>query len=247
MKTENEVLERVKEIQREYYNMINEKAALYILAMELGINVKEEREKVRIADLGPRMKNVSIEGVVEKKFPPRKVKDDMEVQTFILSDEEEKIRVVIWSKTLINTLSRIPEGSRVRIMGGYTREGKNGLELHLGSDAKIILIKKGVGVRKVYIKDGKPGIKGYIIGTVRKVFPTKEFSGGKVNSFIIDDGTGVIRCVIFGEEKVRKENEWEEFLLVGRFKENSVTGNLEFIVENVWKFDPKKELERRIF
>ncbi len=247
MITEEELYRRVEEVKKEYYGMINNLAALCIIALENGIDIRKEREGISVRDLGPRMRNVSVEGVIVRKYQPKKVKEDVEVQSFILSDGDSEIRVVVWSKTLINTLSRIPEFSRVRVMGGYTKEGRQGLELHLGSDGKIILLERGYGVGRLYIKDMSPGDRGYIVGIVRSVFPPKKYSGGVVNAFLVDDGTDVIKCVIFGEEKVKKEDIWKEYTFVGRCRENSVTGKKEFIVEEVFPFDPKKEIEISIF
>ena len=66
--TENELNEKIKEKTEKFSGMLNEHAALYLIAREIGVNAEKENKK--ISELKTK-DTVDLEGVILEVYPER--------------------------------------------------------------------------------------------------------------------------------------------------------------------------------
>ncbi len=243
--TKEELTQRVNRKLNEFSNLITKDGAIYMVARELGIEVANDR-RLRISDIAPGMKNVSIIGRVFKisqitEFTKSNGNKGKVVNIFI-SDGTGYIRLPLWDEqasVVENELVTL--GSIIQINNAFSREGRFGeVEIYLGKFGNIAnasvnglpsyeeLLNKyfSMSPRRTLIKDLVPGsfeVKGNIV----QVFKSKYLFGDDSDNFlvvscVIDDGTGDIRVVFFRDVAERlieaKPSEISELSLDDRNK-----------------------------
>lgn len=100
---------------------------------------KIESSKKSITDLDSGLNDVEVEVTIKKIFPAREFESDWgkgKVLNFIIAEGVNEIRATAWNDQC-DEVEGIGEGEKVVIDGAYTKEGMNGVELHLGKIAKI--------------------------------------------------------------------------------------------------------------
>lgn len=102
----------------------------------------KDKQLAKISDLGEEMQDVSIKGKITnnyglKTFP--KQEGEGKITSFELEDETGSIRTAAWDETA-EKAAELKTGEKIKIEGAYTKQGQNGLELHLGWRARIIKI-----------------------------------------------------------------------------------------------------------
>ncbi len=177
-----EDLERRVEAKRaKLSGLISKEGAAQIVASELGVSF--DNEKLKIDELLPGMRNVSVIGKVIQLFPVRTyVREGIEnkVANLIIADETSNIRVVIWDTKHIAKIEdgTIKEGSIVEISRGSMR----GSEIHLGSfselklsDEVITEVRLEPSYRERKISDISEGEKVSVRAFIVQVFPIRFF------------------------------------------------------------------------
>lgn len=296
-KLSKEDIERKVEAKRaKLSGLVSKEGAAQIVAAELGINFDQERLKISELLHGMKRANVSgkIIGVSPVKEFNKNGKSG-KVGRFRLADDTSNVNVVLWDTNHISLIekSQIKEGDVVAISNANIRNG----ELHLSSFADIKLSNEkfdsvvvGNVVSQKKLSEIQMGdrlkTRAHIVQTFepryfevcpqcgKKVveFECKEHGNVKPNkrailNFVIDDGFGTIRAVLFGEhiKKLGLEDEdifsLEKFLLKkedilgiemyfsGNVKNNSLYNTLEFGVEDVEEVNAQeliKEFENKL-
>ena len=224
--TRNEIKNRVEEKKNELKGLISEEGALFIIAKELGVDVKEENKEllkdieINISDIIPNMKNITLIGrikQVNRVFSFNK-KDggSGNVGSFILHDNSGEIRIVLWDDhTLILENPEFEKNELVKILNGYARKGKTDeTEVHIGRLGKIIIAPEDVDYKKypkikdefIMIEDINLSLPSVSIeGKIMQIFPTKEFTRktgeiGKVSSLTLMDSTGSTKITFWNED-----------------------------------------------
>ncbi len=230
--TLEEIKIRVEEKKSELKGLISEEGALFIIAKELGIDVKEENRdllkdiEINISDITPNMKNITLIGRIRDIH--RVIEFNKKdggigyVGSFLLHDNTGDIRIVLWDDNIkiLEDLNFVCN-EIVKIINGYAKKGKyNETEIHLGRLGKIILSPEDVDYKKY------PKIKGEIIslkdinlnqksiaieGKIIQKFPIKEFirktgEKGQVSSLIMVDSTGSIRITFWNDDTKKIDN-----------------------------------------
>ncbi len=271
-----EVIRKIEAKRAKLSGLISQEGAAQIVAAELGINF--ENEKLKIEELLPGMRKVNIYGKIITLFPVRTFKtqkgEEGKVLNFILADETSNIKVVLWDTNHIALIERneVSEGDVVEISNGSMREN----EMHLGSFSEFKKSTKQIKevrteriVREKNISDFKLGeqltTRAFIVQTFQpKFFEVNKETGKKFTeedkskgaiaekraliNIILDDGTGTIRAVLFGEtlfsiglkdfenpERLSYQVEsllGKEMVFLGNVRKNSFFNNEEFIVES---------------
>ncbi|MFX1337091.1 MAG: DUF2240 family protein [Promethearchaeota archaeon] len=229
--TRNEIKNMVEEKKNELKGLISEEGALFIIAKELGVDVKDENKdllkdiEINIADITPNMKNITLIGRVKQinKIFSFNKKDGGTGKggSFILHDNTGEIKIVVWDEHI--KILEHPEFERnqlVKILNGYARKGKyEGTEVHIGRLSKIIISPEDVDYKKypkikeefISIKDLNLSLPSVSIeGKIIQIFPIKEFNRkdgekGKVCSLTLMDSTGSTK-VTFWNEDTEKTN-----------------------------------------
>ena len=224
--TRKEINAMVEEKKNELKGLISEEGALFIIAKELGVDVKDENKDllkdidINIADVTTNMKNITLIGRVKqinKTFNFNK-KDGGTGKggSFILHDNTGDIKVVVWDDhTKVLEQSEFERNELVKILNGYARKGKyEGIEVHIGRLSKIILSPEDVDYKKypkikeifTSINDINLSLSSVSIeGKIMQIFPIKEFTKkngekGKVSSLTVIDSTGTTKVTFWNED-----------------------------------------------
>ncbi len=222
-----EIERRIEAKRAKLSGLISQEGAAQVVAVELGINL--ENEKLKIEELLPGMRKVNVSGKIIKVFPVRVFKTqkngDGKVCNFILADETSNIKVVLWDVHHIEMIEKgeISEDSVVEIKNGSMREN----EIHLGSFSELKKskeifekVQKDKIIKEKQISEFKIGdsvsVRAFIVQSFEpKFFEVNKETGRKIKeeekfegvtkerraliNLVIDDGTGTIRAVLFHE------------------------------------------------
>lgn len=99
-----------------------------------------ESDVKSITDLDSNMNDVSVKVIIKKIFPAKEFENDKgkgKVMNFFIGEGVNEIRATAWN-AVCDQVDEIGEGEQVTIEGAYTKEGMNGIELHLGWSARIL-------------------------------------------------------------------------------------------------------------
>ncbi len=225
--TNEDVIRRIEAKRAKLSGLISQEGAAQIVAAELGINF--ENEKLKIEELLPGMRKISIFGKIIKLFPVRTFKtqkgEEGKVLNFILADETSNIKVVLWDTNHIALVEKgeIVEGDVIEIVNGSMRES----EMHLGSFSEfkkstrqLEAVKTERIAREKTISEFKLGdqlsVRAFIVQAFNpKFFEVNKETGKKLTeeeraqgvstdrraliNIVLDDGTETIRAVLFNE------------------------------------------------
>ncbi|MBS7643552.1 hypothetical protein KEJ26_03075 [Candidatus Bathyarchaeota archaeon] len=223
------VKQMIKKKRDEVGGLLTEEGAAYIVASELGVDLKEAddlKTEITIRDLVPGINDVSISGRVLLVYPvqffPRQDKTMGKVARLVIADRTGMLDVVLWdNKTDLVCQGKIVQNQIIQLLHGYVRDGLSGKpELNIGSRGSIIIDPPNVkpekfpDVREFFKKItevSENDIYVNIIGYVQRIFPPTTFSKpdgqvGKVIRLQLADETGKIEAV-FWNEKVEEIRE----------------------------------------
>jgi replication factor A1 len=229
-----EIQDLVNEKKEELKGLISEEGALFIIAKELGVDVKSENKElmgdldINISDITKDMKNVTLVGRIKDILRVYEFdKSDGTkgyVGSFILHDSTGDIRVVLWDEDVaIFQDTNFIKGEIVKVINAYPKIGRDGnLEIHIGRLGKVIITPEDVDYKKypkikdeiLPIKDVTPNLLSVSIeGKVMSKSPIREFTrkdgnSGKVCNIVIRDKSDKIR-VSFWNENVENLNDFE--------------------------------------
>ena len=230
--TRKEIQDMVEEKKKELKGLISEEGALFVIARELGVDVKEENKDLlkdidlNISDITENMKNISITGRIKEIYNVNKFnKADGGtgyVGSFLLHDKTGDIRIVLWDDNVsIFNEDNFEPNELVKIINGIARKGRfQDKEIHIGRYGKIILSPDDVDYNKypkvkfelVNINDINLNLKSLSLeGKIIQISPIKEFNRkngeiGKVGSLTLLDSTGSIRITFWNEDTEKLKN-----------------------------------------
>ncbi|MFW9928875.1 MAG: DUF2240 family protein [Candidatus Thorarchaeota archaeon] len=229
-----EIQELVNEKKEELKGLISEEGALFIIAKELGVDVKSENKElmgdldINISDVTKDMKNVTLVGRVKdilRVFEFDKSEGGKGyVGSFILNDNTGDIRVVLWDDDVVIFQDpNFVKDEVVKIINAYPKIGRDGnLEVHIGRLGKVIVAPEDVDYKKypkikdevVPIGDVNSNLLSVSVeGKIMSVSPIREFSRkngdlGKVCNILIRDNSDKIR-INFWNDDVDKLKDFE--------------------------------------
>ena len=168
----------------------------------------------KISELRDEQSGVNVNGLVDDITPTstfQREEDVGRVARVKLTDETGEIWTVFWNE-MTESLDNVKRGDRIEVMNARTRRNiQNSLELHVGKRSQVIVSaeKRESGepsaLRLSNISELRTTSKNVNVqARVVHVTPTKEFkrpSGemGRVSSIQIEDETGTITLVLWGE------------------------------------------------
>lgn len=227
--TREEIHRRIVEKRKELSELVSEEGAAFIVAKELGIEIKKDHETLRLENVVPGMQNVDILARITRIFPPREFSTKHgkgRVQNVFLSDSSGTLRMSLWNEEIESF--RFKEGESVRVHGYVKEDNLGGPELrigHYGDVEKSDIEIKVNGYRRKNIVDLCEGCYSSVRAPIIQVFESDLFfevcpncssrldaenkckEHDKVDpdyriviTGIIDDGTGSIRVVFFNEQ-----------------------------------------------
>jgi len=223
--TKKEIEELVKEKKQELKGLISDEGALFIIAKELGVDVKDQSSdliqdiEINISDITSNMRNITLIGRIKEIHRiytfNRKDGSEGRVGSFLLHDKTGDMRVVLWDdQTEIFKSPNFDINELVKIINGYAKEGKFGIEIHIGRLGKIVLsptdinyknypkiTKEIIPIEDINLSQKSITIRGNLIRkTSINTFERKDGSEGKVGSLFLMDSTGSIKITFWNED-----------------------------------------------
>jgi replication factor A1 len=205
--------------------LINEEAATYMAASELGVDLGEFEliTKLKIENLVPGMRNVSLVGRVIFLYSPQiftRADGNLgKVVRGAIADDTGVVNIVLWNdKAELVERGEIIQDQIVKVVRGYTRRGLYGeVELHVDSEGDILAspidIKEFPKAETFFKKIGQITDKDHvanIFGVVDKVFPVITFGDerrrGRVLRMRVYDETGKALVVFWDDWVDRMRN-----------------------------------------
>ncbi|MHA2473744.1 MAG: DUF2240 family protein [Promethearchaeota archaeon] len=224
--TRKEIQDMVEDKKTDLKGLISEEGALFIIARELGVDVKDENKdllkeiEVSISDITSNMKNITIVGRIKDIYRVNKFNrsDGGEgyVGSFLLHDSTGDVRIVLWDEHVnIFKDTNFVNNEVIKIINGNARLGRfEEIEIHVGRFSKLELSPDDVDYNKhPKIKDELTSINKInlnhksisVEGKIIQLSPIKEFtrkSGelGRLRSMNLLDSTGSIRLTFWNED-----------------------------------------------
>ncbi len=102
-----------------------------------------EKNIVSITDLDSNMNDVNVKIEIKRVFPAKEFETERgkgKVLNFMIGEGVNEIRGTAWNE-MCDEVEKYSEGDQVLIEGAYTKEGRDGIELHLGWSARIFADK----------------------------------------------------------------------------------------------------------
>ncbi len=228
--TRSEIHNKVEEKKSELKGLISDEGALFLIAKEFGVDVSNENIdlikdiEINISDISLNMKNITLIGRIKEIYSVYEFnKENQEkgyVGSFLLHDTTGEIRIVLWNEHAnMFTNENFKKNELVKILNGYTKEGRYGTELHIGRLGKIILspddvdYKKYPKIKEEFIDINKISkmLKSVSIeGKILRIYPTKTFTkksgeNGTLVTINLMDSTSTVR-VNFWNDDISKMN-----------------------------------------
>jgi len=224
--TRKEIQNLVEDKKNELKGLISDEGALFIIAKELGVDIKNENKdllkdiEIYITDITQNMKNVTVFGRIKEIYNTNSFKRNDGtngfVGSFLLHDNTGDARIVLWDDQVkIFNEPNFEKNELVKIINGNAKKGKYGdLEIHVGRYGKIILSPEDVDYNKypkitfksININDINLNLKSISIeGKIIQISPIREFTRkdggfGSVRSLTLLDSTGSIRVTFWNED-----------------------------------------------
>jgi len=146
--SEEDVHNRIEEKQAELSGLISYEGAAYMIARELGVELRKQ-ERLFIENIIPGMQNVDIIAKImrvdKREYETEKAKGKLASVT--LSDETGSIRLVLWNEEM-DKLQNFEEGEVVRVRG-FVIEGLYGNEIRIGRYGSIVKSDEEIKVAEV--------------------------------------------------------------------------------------------------
>jgi replication factor A1 len=212
--SEEELNTKIKSKVEELSGLISEEGAAHIIANELGIKIEEEKilqEEIKIKDVLPNMKNVSLVGKVVRKFNINEFsKGDHKgkVGSIVFGDETGTMRLVFWND-LTEKMESFNEDDILKVENVYIKENNNQKEAHLNSESELIVNPENVKIEGVKTTNGYSRKKiehlnenlgnVEVVGTVVQVFDPRFFYTCSQCGKKVMDNEGSYSCAEHGK------------------------------------------------
>ncbi|HIP17594.1 MAG TPA: replication factor A [Methanothermococcus okinawensis] len=217
-KISNEELEeRIKKEISQSSGLMDENAAILVIASDLKIDIDQEYDEEEynfsIKDISNGQSNVEITGkILEisniKEFN-RKDGSTGKIRSISIADNTGIIRLVLWNDK-VHLADDLNVGDVIRVENAFSRKWRDKIELNSGSNLIIEKLEKYdknkyPEIKEVYtIGELTPNMPAKVRGEVISIYDTREFdkrdgSVGKVKSFILRDDEGTLRCTLWDD------------------------------------------------
>ena len=123
----NRFQREIESRRKKYGNLLDDEAIAYLIVDELGRN---PGNRMNIADLYDGI-NATVEATVKKVGEVEMVKSHRILRVEI-EDSSGKCTLVMWNDEIEKAMENMREGEKIKIINGYVRENKYGLQISLG-------------------------------------------------------------------------------------------------------------------
>lgn len=231
--TKNKFEKEIKNRKKEYDDLIDENTLALLIVDELGRN---KQNVSKIADLEPGSECIvlgKIIGISEPRNFKRKNGSSGRVVNLEITDGTGVCGLALWDKDVDLVKNKtIQEGTSLKVVNGYIKDGFNGLEINVGKWGFLEVEPEDVPDFDDKKIDNTKEIKGELV----EMEPTRAFfkdSGefGFVTNIKIKDDEGIKQLVIW-DEKVKEIQRFKQgdSLIIENFDMRQKNGNKEIHV-----------------
>lgn len=225
--------DRLAREKKKTNGLISDETLLRLIAAEFGVQLNvsgSSLPELSMTNLVSGLNDVSVIGRVVAIYKPKAFTGHKNGRfaSFFIADKSRILRVVLWNnKASILESGEVKVGGIIRVSHGYTKEGRDGIELHVGEKSKVEASLQDVKesdfptVSDFMTQIGNVGQKHKnrrtnIAGTVGRLskastFERQDSTTGKVMHFTLKDETGEASVVAWNE----KADELEAMLKEG--------------------------------
>jgi len=205
LKTKKEFEQKIKSMQKECDDLFDEDTIALLLVDEMDRN---KQSTSKISDLEHGMECTvfgKITNISESKNFKRKNGSSGRVVNLELTDSTGSCGLVLWDKDVeLVKSNKIMEGTDVKVVNGYIKNGFTGLEVNIGRWGMLEIEPKDMPD----LKDNLPSTRNEIEGTLIKVEHTRAFfrddgSFGFVANIKIKDNDGTKQLAVW-DDKVKE-------------------------------------------
>jgi replication factor A1 len=230
--TRKEIQNLVEDKKNELKGLISDEGALFIIAKELGVDIKGESKdllkeiEIFISDITQNMKNITLYGRIKEIYNVNSFErnDGTKgyVGSFLMHDNTGDARIVLWDNQVkLFTEPNFEKNELIKIINGSAKKGKYGnMEIHVGSYGKVVISPEDVDYKKypkitfksINISDINLNLNSLSIeGKIIQLYPKREFTRkdgevGNVQSLTLLDSTGSIRITFWNEDTDKLKN-----------------------------------------
>lgn len=209
IKTKEEFEEEIKNLQKEYDDLLDEETLALLIVDSLGRN---QENICKITDIKSGIECTvfgKVTRINEARSFNRKNGTNGRVVNLEISDETGTCGLVLWNRDVDLVKNKtIKKNSNLKIINGYVKDGYNGIELNLGRYGLIEVSEEEIDVKKSSVK--KDTVKGEIIDVQpSKAFFRDDGEFGFVTKLKLktDDDT---KEITIWDEKVKEIQKYEE-------------------------------------
>ncbi len=186
----------LEDVLKRYANLIDRKAALYILAIDNGIIKRESKHLKSFSEHVPENSSVSFEGVVERVFVPFESKSHKTMRVLLADGAGGELVLVAWDDLVDKLVNkRLDRGDRIFVRGAYYRNG----EAHAGGYAKVEITKKDRVTPLSQVVDGRCNVAVRIVSDINiREYVRNDEQKVMANGWV-EDMTGRVRFVAWGD------------------------------------------------
>ncbi|MBW9221947.1 replication factor A [Methanothermococcus sp. SCGC AD-155-C09] len=216
--SKEELEERIKKEISQSSGLMDESAAILIIASDLKIDINqeygdEEEYIFSIKDISDSQSNVEVTGKIleisnTKEFN-RKDGTTGKIRSISLADNTGVIRLVLWNDK-VHLADDLNVGDVIRVENAFSRKWRDRIELNSGNNLIIEKLEKYdknkyPEIKEIYtIGELAPNMPSKVRGEIISVYDTREFakrdgSVGRVKSFILRDDEGTLRCTLWDD------------------------------------------------
>jgi ssDNA-binding replication factor A large subunit len=141
--SEEEIKNLIEEKQIELSGLISEEGAAYLVAKELGLELRRETERLNIENVMPGMQNVNVTGKITRISPVREFKTEKaegRVANITIGDKTGSVRMSLWNEE-IEKLAGLAVGDVVNIRGYVKSDNLMQPEIRLGRKGEIVKLE----------------------------------------------------------------------------------------------------------
>ncbi len=253
--TKEQIEERLAKERHRAGGFISDETLLRLIASEFGMNLRNGEattSTLMVANLIAGLNSAGLTGRIVAVFKPKTFnkRRNGKFASLLIADKSGILRIVLWNdKTGLVESSDLKIGQILRVSHGYTKEGREGVELHVGEKCKLETDPQDVNADdfptieafNTNVKDSTRTCKKVNVqGTVEKLSETSTFERqdstvGKVMRFTLADETGEAQVVAWNEKVDELENILKlgvKLQLVNARTKKAVSGKMEIQVDS---------------
>ena len=178
--SKEEFEDHILQIKQDFGDLIDDDAAAFLLVDKLGCNTANI---MKLSDVHPGQE-ATVQGIISSIQPlhvlTRKNGRQGKVANLMITDDTGSLPIVLWNDDANRVeQGKLKEHMKIKIINGYTKQGRNGVELHVGRWSSFSIEEKNDAdqelIKNHQQKQNHQNDSLSITGTILSISPTNVF------------------------------------------------------------------------